>query len=382
RLPARGVTMAHAYTPGLRVTGSATVRRERRLPLKGEVLVERGQAVDAHTVVARTELPGNVQTVNLAAKLSVDPARAEAALVRPVGAPVRKGEALAAAKSLFGLVTHTLPAPADGTIESVSRVSGQLILREPPIPVEVNAFVKGVIADILPGEGAVVETRGALLQGIFGVGGETWGEIAILSAAPDEELRVAQLTAEHRGRVVVGGAYVSYATLMWARELGVAAVVVGGFDDRDLRELLGRDLGVAITGSEELGLTLVLTEGFGRIRMADRTWALLEAQRGRMASVSGATQIRAGVLRPEILIPRDDVPVAGAEGAHAEGLEVGSLLRVIREPYFGRIGRVVELPPELRALDTEARVRVLVVEFGAGGERAVVPRANVELIES
>ena len=259
-------------------------------------------------------------------------------------------------------------------------MSGQLILREPPIPVEINAYVRGTVAEVLPGEGVVVEAHGALLQGIFGVGGETWGEIAIAATSPDEPLAAARLSAEHRGRIVVGGAYVSHLTLMRARELGVAAVVVGGFDDRDLRQLLGRDLGVAITGSEELGLTLILTEGFGHIRMADRSWRLLNEQRGRLASVSGATQIRAGVMRPEILIPGDAAPAGAGTEAHGSGLEVGSLLRVIREPYFGRIGRVVELPSELRELDTEARVRVLVVEFTAGGERAVVPRANVELI--
>ena len=37
--------MAHAYTPGLRVTESATLRRERRLPLKGDVLVSVGHHV-------------------------------------------------------------------------------------------------------------------------------------------------------------------------------------------------------------------------------------------------------------------------------------------------------------------------------------------------
>ena len=374
--------MAHAYTPGLRVTGFATVRRERRLPLKGEVLVQKGQSVDAQTVVARTELPGNVQTLNLAAKLSIDPARAEMALTRPVGSKVAKGEIVAAAKSLFGLVTHTVPSPVDGTLESVSRISGQLILREPPIPVEVNAFVRGVVAEILPSEGVVVEARGAFLQGIFGVGGECWGEIVIAAAGPGEELSASRLSAEHRGKVVVGGSYVSHATLVRARELGVAAVVVGGFDDRDLRELLGRDLGVAITGSEDLGFTLILTEGFGRIRMAERTWTLLGAQKGRLASVSGATQIRAGVMRPEILIPGESAMPAQAEPAPGAGLEVGSLLRVIREPHFGRIGRVVELPSELRELDTEARVRVVVVEFNDDGATTVVPRANVELIES
>jgi hypothetical protein len=137
---------------------------------------------------------------------------------------------------------------------------------------------------------------------------------------------------------------------------------------------------VAITGSENLGLTLVLTEGFGRIRMSDRAWELLGARTGRLASVSGATQIRAGVLRPEVLIPESDGNPLPAEREAATGLALGSLVRVIREPHFGRVGQVVELPPELRKVETEALVRVLVVAFPEGEQRVLVPRANVELI--
>lgn len=371
--------MGHAYTPGLRVTPCATLRRERRLPLKGTVLVEAGAAVEAHTVVARTELPGNVQTLNAAQTLGLDPARVPQALVRGVGEAVAAGDVIASGKSLFGLVSNAVKAPAAGTIESVSSVTGQVILREPPMPVEVNAFVRGTVAAILEGDGVVIETRAAFLQGIFGVGGEAWGAIRIATAGPGDELTPQSLRDDDRGKVIVGGSFVSYDALQRARAVGAAAVVVGGFDDRDLRQLLGRDLGVAITGQEEIGLTLVLTEGFGQIRMADRAWELLSGLAGRPASVSGATQIRAGVLRPEILIPRDDLAPVEADDA-AAGLEVGSLLRVIRDPHFGRIGRVIELPAELQVLDTEARVRVLVVEFGDGGERAVIPRANVELI--
>ena len=374
--------MAHAYTPGLRVTGHAVIRRERRLPLKGDVLVAVGAEVAADTVVARTELPGNVQTVNIAARLSIDPARVPDALTVPVGSACRKGDVIAEGSSLFGLMRQRATAPCDGTIESVSPITGQLILREPPIPVEMEAYVRGRVAEVLPGEGVVVEAVGALMQGIFGVGGETFGALRIVADSPDEELSADRLTAEHRGAIVVGGSYVSHATLMRARDLGIAAVVVGGFDDRDLRELLGRDLGVAITGAEDLGFTLVLTEGFGRIRMAERTWRLLNTHAGEQASVSGATQIRAGVMRPEIVIPRAaDAQAGGRHAQESLGIDVGSLLRVIREPYFGRIARVVELPSELQALDTEAHVRVMVVEFADDGARAVVPRANVELIE-
>ena len=45
--------MAHAYTPGLKVTERAVIRKTRRLPILGEVMVENGQAVLPHTVVAR-----------------------------------------------------------------------------------------------------------------------------------------------------------------------------------------------------------------------------------------------------------------------------------------------------------------------------------------
>jgi hypothetical protein len=373
--------VAHSYTPGLRVTPFAALRRERRLPLKGRVNVTVGDAVAPDTIVARTELPGNVQTVNLAAKLSLDPAKIAAALLHPIGTAVKKGEPIARGSSLFGLVKNTVESPADGTLESVSSITGQLILREPPIPVEVAAFVRGTVVEVLVDEGVVVETHGAFVQGIFGVGGETFGAIDVAAESPDHPLDPKLLGPQHRGKVVLGGAYVSHDALMKARDAGAAAVVVGGFDDHDLRQLLGKDLGVAITGSEDIGITLVLTEGFGHIRMAERTWTLLSSHRGDVASVSGATQIRAGVMRPEILVPHAARPGERVEAVGASGLEVGSLLRVIRLPHFGRIGRVIELPPELRALESEAMVRVLVIEFADDGSHATVPRANVELIE-
>jgi hypothetical protein len=371
--------VAHAYTPGLRVAEAAVVRRERRLPLRGEVLVRAGEQVRPETIVARTELPGHVQAVNLAARLSLDPPHVPGSLAHPVGATVRRGEVIAEGRSLFGLVRTRVEAPADGVIESVSPVTGQLLLREPPFPVEIGAFLGGTVAEVLPGEGVVVEARGAFLQGIFGVGGEAWGPVAVGVDGPGDVLPPGALGERHRGAVVVGGAYLPFETIGRARELGVAAIVAGGFDDRDLRRLLGRDLGVAITGQEDVGITLVLTEGFGHIPMADRAWRLLAGRAGAHASVSGATQIRAGVLRPEVIIPGDTAPGDGATGGPAGGLEVGAPVRLIRAPLFGRIGEVEALPSQLHALETEAMVRALVVRL-EDGTRVTVPRANVERI--
>jgi hypothetical protein len=371
--------MADSYTPGLRISARTTVRRERRLPIRGQVLVRVGETVGPQDVVARTELPGNVQAVNLTSRLGVEPAEAPQSLTRPLGADVRRDEEVAAARGLFGLGRRSVLSPCDGVLESVSPVTGQLMVREPPVPVEVNAYVRGQVVAELPGEGVVVEAQGALLQGIFGVGGETWGALAMAAEAPDADLAPGRLRAEHRGHVVVGGAYAGLEALARARELGVSAVVVGGMDDLVLRRLLGRELGVAITGGEDLGLTVVLTEGFGRIAMSERAWALLSARAGRLASVSGATQIRAGVVRPEILVHDADGGAAAA-GEADPGLAVDALVRVVRAPGFGRIGRVVELPAEPRRLETESLVRVAMVVFPGHGVPVILPRANVEVI--
>jgi len=61
--------MGYAYTPGLTVAERTVVRKVRRLPLKGDVLVRIGQHVKAEDVVAQTFLPGKPEMINVVAKL-------------------------------------------------------------------------------------------------------------------------------------------------------------------------------------------------------------------------------------------------------------------------------------------------------------------------
>ena len=376
--------MAHAYTPGLKVTEGMTIEKERRLPLEGEVLVEAGATVKAEDVVAKADLPGNVQLLNVANLLSVPPNEIAEYMLKPVGEPVSKDEIIATTKGLFGLFKSQARSPIDGTIEAVSDVTGQVILREPPIPVEVKAYTDGMVTETVPTEGVTVETYGTYIQGIFGVGGETVGDLVIVAKSSSDELTAEQILSEHRDSILVGGSLVTTDAIQKAIQHGVRGIIAGGIDDADLRELLGYELGVAITGSEEIGITLVITEGFGRVAMAEQTFALLKARQWMKTSINGATQIRAGVVRPEIVIPlasEDAGSVSDAEDDAAGGiLEVGSSVRIIREPYFGQLGRVTELPVELQNLETEARVRVLRIEL-ENGEQTTLPRANVETIE-
>lgn len=378
--------MAHSYTPGLTVTERTIVRKRRLLPIPGAVLVQSGERVRANTIVARTELPGKVHVVNVANLIGVAPDEIPEYLVKKEGTAVRKDEVIAESKSFIKWFKTEVRSPIDGSLESVSTITGQVILREPPCPLELLAYVDGTVIEIQPAQGVVVETDCTLIQGIFGIGGETWGELLMAVPGPDALLTAAQLTPGMKGKIVVGGACADAETLHRARQLGVAGLVVGGIQDKDLRELLGYDLGVAITGTERVGFTLILTEGFGTIPMASKTFTLLSRHAGQQASMSGATQIRAGVIRPEIIIARltnVPSPPTGGEGAgegERSGIRIGDQVRIIRDPLFGKIGSVTDLPTNPQTIETESSVRVLEVKF-ADGRRAVIPRANVELIE-
>ena len=377
--------MAHAYTPGLKVSEKLLVTKRRILPLKGEVVASVGDKVNPDAVVARTFLPGDVEPINVANQLGLPPEDIESCMLKKVGDPVSEGEIIARSKPLFGIKWFSSESKStlNGTVESISSVTGQVLLRGEPIPVEVKAYLEGEIVKVFEKEGIAVSTWGSFIQGIFGIGGETHGKIKVVVPDNSTTLEEKYIDESCNGCIVIGGSRVTASALKKAIKVGATGVVTGGFDDKDLRDFLGYDIGVAITGSEDLGTTLVITEGFGDISMALKTFELLKSKDGQMACINGATQIRAGVIRPEVVIPLEGDVHAGQDADEIEqhGLVIGSPIRVIRHPYFGRLGKVSDLPSPLQVLESESKARVLEVTFD-DGLKAIVPRANVELIES
>ncbi len=372
--------MAHSYTPGLAVADCTVVRRRRLLPLPGILMVKTGDPVRSEQAVAQAELPGKVYPINLANQLSIAPDEIKDYLVKKEGDVVQMNDILAENKPLIKWFKTEIRSPVTGTIESLSTVTGQVLLREPPRVLDVLAYIDGTVIEVIPQQGVVVEATCSLVQGIFGIGGEVWGDLVVAVPTPEDPLEPSHLKPEMTGKIVVGGSFLSAETMAKAKELRVAGLVVGGIHDKDLRALLGYDLGVAITGTEQVGFTLILTEGFGTIPMASKTFRLLSAHAGHKASISGATQIRAGVIRPEIIIPHRSTAAGLAAPIERAGIRLGDAVRIIRDPLFGRIGEVSALPSDLTRIPTESEVRVLEVKF-ADGSRAVIPRTNIEVIE-
>src|ERR1700752_4145609 len=171
--------------------------------------------------------------MNLANQLCVPPDEIHEYLIKKAGDTVQKDEILAENKPLVKWFKTEVRSPITGVVESVSTVTGQVLLRDPPRMLELLGYVDGTIVEVIPQQGVVVETDCSLVQGIFGIGGETRGEIVIAVTAPDERLRPGHLTADMKGKVVVGGSFISADALARAKEVGVAGLIIGGIHDKD-----------------------------------------------------------------------------------------------------------------------------------------------------
>jgi len=232
---------------------------------------------------------------------------------------------------------------------------------------------------VLPQRGVVVEVPAVKVNGIFGVGRETHGELKVLVDRGDQVLTKEMITEDLEGKIVIGGSFITDEALAQALTVGCRGVITGTANYLNIIKSLGVRLGVGITGQEDIGTTLILMEGFGHLAMHEEVFQALKALDGMEASINGATQIRAGAIRPEIIVAFPNHQGELAKPQHVdEEVTPGLRVRVISEPYFGATGRVAAVPREAAPVETGASVPVLEVEL-SGGERVIVPRANVEV---
>ena len=103
--------MSKSYTPGLKVLKSTKIVKDRILPLKGKVCVSDRQEVKSDTIVASTELPGNVHMVNVANELNLEPDQISDSMLVDLQSAVKKDQIIARSKGVFGMFKSEVKTP-------------------------------------------------------------------------------------------------------------------------------------------------------------------------------------------------------------------------------------------------------------------------------
>jgi len=318
-------------------------------------------------------------SVDVASELGVRPREIDRFMLRRIGEEVKRSQIFAKKGEQAAFFTKSATAPISGIITEINTNTGYVTISRPFREVVVRAYLNARVTRLLPHRGVVVEVPAVRINGIFGVGRETHGPLKMLVDRPDAPVGADLITPDCAGHILVGGGLVTNDALSRAIEVGARGFITGTATYLHVVRGLGVKLGVGITGQEDVPMTLILMEGFGKLAMRTSVFEALAALAGRQASINGATQIRAGAIRPEIIVPFPGHEAAAEARAPVdEDLRPGQPIRIISDPHFGEMGVVVDLPREAHRVETEANVPVVRVRLPSG-EEAIVPRANVEV---
>lgn len=342
-----------------------TIRRERLLPAPGQVLVQPGERVGPADVVAHCQIPGTMRILDAGQTWRVRRNRLDRYMRKSSGDPVQANELVAGRMGPLTRFRRAVRSPVDGRVLEVR--NGLVLIQEASTTYELTAHLSGQVTNVMPQRGVVISAIGALIQGVWGSGGEAEGVLKVLADDPQSPLRAGSLDASGQDSIIVTGYIPDETALRQAVRANVRGIIAGS---------VNADLCPVIAS---LPFPLVITEGFGSLPMAEPVFALLHANLGQQAMLSATTMSRRGSRRPEVLIPLPAENENPAEEGKPRPLKVGDRVRLLRAPHLGAIGRTDEVLGRPMPIESGARVPVARVDLG-DGDLVMVPQMNLEAI--
>ena len=338
-----------------------TIQRERTLPVRGIVNARLNQRVSATDVVGEARWAREHVLLDVARRLGVSAGAADRLMRCHVGDELAANALVAASGGLFPREVRT---PREGRVMAVG--AGQVLLEVGDVNVQLRAGIPGIVMQVLPDRGVVIQTVGALIQGVWGNGRIEMGLMINMMDTPNEMLDPGRLDVSLRGSVILGGHCRDAETLQAAAELPVRGLILSSIQPG------------AIPAAMQMRYPIVVTDGFGQLPMNAAAYRLLTTNAKRDVTVNAETFDRYSGARPEVIIP---LPVT-QEPPMAEGVDtfaVGKQVRLRAAPHRGVIASIVKVHAGLRALPSGLRTPCADVRLESG-ETVLIPLANLEVV--
>jgi hypothetical protein len=351
------------YIPPItRLNPIVTIRRTRKLPVSGTIMARVNERVVADDILAEAEPDPRHFYIDVARGLGISEKQVGRYLTRDPGERMDAGEIIAGP---VGVGRRTIRAPYDGRIVAISK--GRVLFEARGHVFALKAGYPGTVISTDGSRELVVETTGALVQGVWGNGKSDFGVMRAVGDGPDAYLQTGNLDISLRGAVLLAGMCDQSAPFHQATELSVRGVILGSIDSHLI--------GVV----RRLDYPVVILEGFGQLPINQAAYKLLSSNVGREVAVEASTPSPYGDQRPELVIPLPptknvDLP------KKAVRLGPGVQVRVIREPHFGAVGIVKEMISQAVRFQSGALAHSVQVELEGIG-RETIPVANLEVLQ-
>ncbi len=228
------------------------------------------------TVVVREkqEHAARLHSVNVIRELQVHPENVERCLKCEPGQEIEKEQVLAATGPVTSRGSRFCRSPVRGRVREINLEYGSILIEPLLEELDLNAWLPGRVEDVSD-RGCTIVNTGTTVQGVWGNDRRTHGIIDNSEIKPGHVMICDTANRE---------------LLAQMQSARAAGLIVGGIHLEDIDKV-------------KPDFAVVVTDGFGVNSISGALRTLLVSCEGRLACIDAATQLRAGVKRPQVIIP-------------------------------------------------------------------------------
>ncbi|MBI3103317.1 hypothetical protein HYZ05_00075 [Candidatus Daviesbacteria bacterium] len=377
------------YAAGrLRIAKDQVIRIKRTLRGKGKLNVSLGQQVSPDEIIGVATLSSGFRKINLSELLSVPPPEAQKYLTKSLGQRIYRGELLAfKSGTIFG-GKRLVISPTDGVLDFLNPTTGELRMTFLPKKTPLPAGVFGIVEAIDEVRGVVVlRAQVSRIYGIFGSGGLRDGILHILNKRDDliDKLMIERQFDEN---ILVGGSLIFKDAISSAISLGVNGIITGGINAKDYQAIAGGRITFPKKIDNDVGISIVVTEGFGSIPIGEDIFEVLSSYEGKFVALDGN---KAVINLPSFesksleIVRKTRLPPLEAEADFKDSrdkdlMEVreGMKVRIIGNSFLGEQGKIIALDSSPTLLPSG--INTVLVTVATSRRKIQIPVANIEVI--
>ena len=371
----------------LRMEENVVTRVYRRLNGTFSINVQAGQEVMPSDIIGSSQTESGFRILNLATLLSVSPRDVKKYLKRTLGQKIYKGELLASKDGWMLSSKKIVTAPTDAILDFYNEQTGEMRLSFLPTKTNLPSGVYGIVEQVDSLRGfVVIKTLVDRIYGIFGSGKHRDGILRILGNREDITTEVSVRAQAGREQVFVGGSLLYKEAISAAISSGINGIISGGINAMEYKNITSGRLSFPNKIENDIGISIVICEGFGSIPIGLDIYTLLEAYDGRFVFIDGNKAIisLASFESKSMLKIRSTALPIGQEDNFAGGyiqigeLNVGSHVRIAGNYFTGEQGKIIAIDQSFSLLPSGLKAIMATIETSF--KKIKIPVNNLEMI--
>lgn len=233
--------------------------------------------------------------------LGVSPKIAEKSISIKVGQAVSPGQIIASIiHKNNNMCLNSITTNVFGTVTDIN--DNIIKIKNTQISKYLKSYLSGEVICIDENYSVTIRSKVIRITGNYGIGGEKCG---VLKVTNKKILTSDDILPSDNGKIILTRGYISKSAILKAAETNVTAIIGSSSDLSIIRNYVGSNFIPSITGAEDVATGLILINGFGHSLIKRTIFDLLSKFEGNNIALNGTTHIRAGAIRPEVLIFKD-----------------------------------------------------------------------------